>query len=176
MKPVSAWALAASLAIPLLAASPALADVVGPNAEGCVDGSVGDSCHGGPFCSLDICTTDADCDGGEVCKDTDLCTTTIDCGGMGGPFPVTEVTGHCDDECPSGSTCTPQKVCVASSSGPGGTGGNGAGGNGTGGGNDVLVTGCACDLAGRNTALGAAGALLFAAGLAGLGGRRRRRR
>lgn len=194
MKLTSFW-LAGVLASIVLAASPARADIVPEPATGCVDGSFGATCHAGQYCALDLCTTDADCEGGEVCNDRELCTATIDCGGGGGPFPTTEVTGDCGEACPDGSACTPQKVCVSPSTGTttvsstGGAGGpavGGAGGSGGGGGQsaggaggdgtEVVVTGCACTLDRRGRALGAASALLFAAGLAGLARRRKRSR
>lgn len=181
----------------LLAAPPARADVVPEPPMDCLDGTVGETCHGGPYCAPDTCTTDAECDAGKVCKDRDLCTATIDCGGMGGPAPTTEVTASCGEACPAGDTCSVLKVCVTASSGTGGAGGattsggaggstttggtggasvGGAGGSGGGGGDDVVVSGCSCRVPGAGTAVGAAGALLFALGLAGLGGRRRRQR
>lgn len=182
MKQRAFWMSIALFTTALLAAPPARADVVPEPPIDCLDGTVGETCHGGPYCAPATCATDADCDAGEVCKDTDLCTATIDCGGIDGPAPTTEVTASCGEACPAGDTCSLLKVCVTASSGTGGTGGTttsggpgGAGGSGGGGGNDVVVSGCSCRVPGTGTAVGAAGALLFALGLAGLGGRRRRR-
>lgn len=184
MKQRAFWMSITLFTTALLTAPPARADVVPEPPMDCLDGTVGETCHGGPYCAPDTCTTDADCDAGEVCKDTDLCTATIDCGGIDGPAPTTEVTASCGEACPAGDTCSLLKVCVTASSGTGGTtttggaGGatvGGAGGSGGSGGNDVVVSGCSCRVPGTGTAVGAAGALLFALGLAGLGGRRRRR-
>lgn len=187
MKLLFPLCLTGLFALTFLAARPARADIVPEPPSDCVDGSAGETCHGGPYCALDLCTTDADCDGGKVCQDHNLCTSTIDCGGGSGPAPTTLVTGDCAEGCPAGSVCGVQKVCVTPSGGTtgsttggagapavGGGGGSAAGGSG-GGGDDYVVTGCACALDPGSRALGAAGALLFAAGLAGLGGRRRRR-
>lgn len=192
MKLASTLSTIGLFAMTLFAAAPAFADVVPDPPMNCVDGSIGTTGHCGPYCVPTVCTTDADCDEGKVCKDTDLCTEKVDCGGG---YTFTEVTAECAEACPSGSACTIQKVCVTPSSGTtggsgagasgagasgvggnggGGKGGSGAGGSG-GGGGDILVTGCACDLAGGNVAAGTAGGLLFALGLAGLGGRKRRR-
>jgi hypothetical protein len=181
-----AYFASALFAITCLAASPARADVVGPEPDSCPDGSVPSACHGGPYCHPFSCMTDADCDPGLSCKDRDLCTADIDCGGAE-PYIIKQITGTCESGCAAGSTCVTQKVCVPPSTGTttgaggGGSSGNGGGGNGGAGGGggsggEVVVTGCACDLARGNVALGAAGGALFVLGLAGLGTRRRRRR
>ncbi|MEZ4299450.1 MAG: hypothetical protein R3B70_31150 [Polyangiaceae bacterium] len=155
------FSIVISTAALLVSAGAARADVVGPPADNCPDGAVGQTCHGGPYCAPDICAANEECSEGEVCADTELCTGTIDCGGGGGPSPTTSVTGTCAAGCAAGSTCTTQKVCVPDPSKP----------------DEVVVTGCACDLPGAGTtALGGSAALLFATALAGLRARRRKRR
>lgn len=174
MKKAAFFSLFTAACATFLSIGSAYADVVGPPPDSCINGGIPSTCHGGPFCALDSCTTDADCEGGKVCKETPLCTGTIDCGGGGGPSPTTQVAGSCDAGCQSGSACTKQLVCVASSTG---TGGGGSGGDGAGGtGDDLVVTGCACQVVGTKTAVGMGGGLFFLVAAAALRSRRKSRK
>ena len=86
-----------------------------PNA--CPVGGAADSCHGGPFCSLETCSSDDDCNAGQVCQSTQLCVGKIDCAGgftpvdAGASF-VTTVEGTCEQGQACAATCETHKVCV----------------------------------------------------------------
>ncbi len=165
MKPRSGWLALCSFALAALSSYPVHADVVGPEPATCPDGSVPSTCHGGPFCYPATCSSDADCDEGETCKDASLCTEPFDCGGgWGGSAPSTNVLAACGSGCAKG-TCSTLKVCQQE----GGEGGSGGGGD------DYLVKGCTCSVEKAPT-LGLAGTLALVAGLLAFTGRRRSRR
>lgn len=85
------------------------ADAIEPPRTDCVEGSEGDSCHGGPYCRARGCTGPSDCRIGERCAARDLCALTFDC------FwdTVPAVDGACGSAgCAAGSTCTSLFVCV----------------------------------------------------------------
>lgn len=64
--------LPVSLAAITLLLSPAVrADAVLPPPEDCPPGSIGQSSHNGPFCSVTTCSTDADCEGKCSWRDRD---------------------------------------------------------------------------------------------------------
>ncbi len=95
------------------------ADAVGPPPSSCPDGSRGESCHGGDFCSPERCSDEIDCDGDEYCDTVRLCIDRIDC--ASGWTPPGEhywndtVEGHCaggESECSTGS-CQMVRVCIS---------------------------------------------------------------
>lgn len=153
------------VAFGLSLAGTAAADVVPPEPTDCPAGSIGATCHGGPFCRPDTCDTQADCDAGFICEDTQACISTIDCGGIGGPAPTDAFEGLCggDGSCATG-TCEARKLCLpeggatavsssattsgagagASSSVAGGNGGNGGSSEGT----TRVDQGCGCEVVG----------------------------
>ena len=132
--------MAAVLGAALLAApAAARADAIGPPPQDCPAGTVGESCHGGPFCDPEECTGDSTCKDGKTCQAVKYCTRQLDCaGGWGkGPYYRTEVKGLCgiNSTCASGGTCTSLKVCLS-----GAVAGDG--------GADTPARGCSCDLSG----------------------------
>lgn len=105
----------ASLALAgLLTVGSAAADVIGPPPTTCLDGSVGASDHGGPYCRPLRCSSDADCKDGRVCRKLALCVGTFSGGGdrpKGEPPPTyQDVIARCDKadrsacKCPSDSS------------------------------------------------------------------------
>lgn len=97
-----------ALGLVLLAGSgTASADALPPEdgSLDCPDGSEAAVCHGGNYCRLDTCETDADCDG-RACEAQDLCLGTIDCAGDD-PTPTNTPNAR---EC-SGSCCETVRVC-----------------------------------------------------------------
>ncbi len=154
---------AARLVVPivLLLSFSAGADVVGPPPTDCPDGTEGDSCHGGAFCSPKRCTDTAACAAGTSCQEVKLCIAPINCGSHGMTSFVDSVKGSC----PSGTcvegTCRPVSVCMAGASAPG--------------------RGCSCAVAaapdrGRSGAAGGCAALLSLLAAAALLSRRGPRR
>ncbi|MEQ9320971.1 MAG: MYXO-CTERM sorting domain-containing protein [Polyangiaceae bacterium] len=147
-------------------ASTAAADAVPPEPTDCPAGSIGSTCHGGPFCRPDTCDTANDCDAGFICEDTQACISTIDCGGIGGPAPTDAYEGPCGsgDSCTDG-TCQPIKICLpeggatavssgattssgaGASSSTGGSGGEGGNGEGT----TRVDQGCGCEVVGARS-------------------------
>ena len=103
------WAL--SLWAPVAAA-----DAVPPPPTNCVEGSYGETCHGGPHCRPRACSDDGGCEPGESCQPLALCIDQIDCGGQGGPFFVDEVTGSCPGGSCAEGTCQGTMVCAPTGS------------------------------------------------------------
>src|SRR5688572_26829168 len=105
----------------------ARADVVGPEPESCPAGTIGRSCHGGPYCAPRGCAMDAECGEGAACVERTLCITRIGCAGGLPPdadpadFEVDQVEGSCPDDC--GGECRAERVCVSTSSVGGGSDG-----------------------------------------------------
>lgn len=153
-------------------AATAQADAVPMPPEDCMEGTTGDSCHGGIYCGPSNCTDGSQCDSGEVCEDRELCIGQIDCTGgwdpEAGPFYSDTVEGSCAGgaACSSG-TCQTLKVCVS----PATTSGGGTTSGGSSGGATEVDQGCGCRLVGRPAARSPWWALL---GLPLLLGRRRR--
>jgi MYXO-CTERM domain-containing protein len=109
---------AASLALVLFAASPALADVVGPPPEECPAGSRPSTAHSGPFCApTTSCEADADCETG-TCTEVRQCIETRGCGGLeppdAEPCTLEHVVGPCGDDgaCEIG-VCESRRACDA---------------------------------------------------------------
>jgi MYXO-CTERM domain-containing protein len=109
------WALVALLL--LAPGARARADVVESPPEDCPPSSVGDTCHGGPFCKLITCTMNTDCTDGATCQDVMACVGSISCGGLegGGDPPIPTTTGPCKEggTCDGEALCKPIKQCVA---------------------------------------------------------------
>lgn len=185
--------MALGLSFALSFASTAAADAVPPEPTDCPDGSIGATCHGGPFCRPDTCDTQADCDPGLVCADTQACISTVDCGGIGGPAPTDAYEGPCSagGSCTEG-TCQTTKLCLpeggttavssgattssnassgagASTSVAGGSSGEGGSGEGS----TRVDQGCGCEVVGGSSA--SAWWLLVGAAALPLWRRRRRR-
>jgi len=190
------WALAA-----LLWLAPGLgarADVVDRPPADCPQGSVGDTCHGGPFCRPMTCSMDSECVGDATCQDVMACIGSIDCTGGGGGTaadpPIPTITGPCKDGvCGADTTCQAIKQCIGpvdpttggggssgggsptsggtATSGTASTGGGTASstGDGTGGGSKGGCTGCAA-----HSGDGVGGSTLALLAIAGLVRRRRR--
>ena len=116
-----AVSFAVSLSAFLAHPTSALADVVGPPATGCLEGTEGATCHGGPFCRPLDCKTDADCGNGLVCKDKPQCIGSIICAGLLPPdanpndYAQPSSDGACPngDECVAPAACETRKVCVS---------------------------------------------------------------
>lgn len=117
------WTLGVILAAGLIGTTMAArADVVFPAPTDCPPGSFGDTHHGGPHCSADLCTEEpARCAAnGATCQDHGLCTEQRQGASRGGPFTFTVVVGVCDPEgkCAQGK-CEKLKVCVPAAAGSG---------------------------------------------------------
>ncbi len=117
-----------ALAWVALLVPPATADVVGPDAEDCVEGTSGRSCHGGPYCRPDRCLVSADCSGGETCQELGLCVGKVGCAGMLDPgedpadYERDDITGRCTPgETGACSTCQTIKVCAGPGAQAGGS-------------------------------------------------------
>ena len=94
-------ALCSSL-LPAIAA----ADVIGPLPTTCEEGSEPVPCHGPATCRADSCTTDADCDPGEVCQSRNYCVREHCClGGWGGGCGPSDYVIHVDGPCTGGGGC-----------------------------------------------------------------------
>jgi len=112
------WVLLAMMAI--CHASSARADAVGMPPTDCPNGSWGESCHGGEFCTPSYCTDDGDCDDGRTCEVLDVCVARIDCAGGWNPegehYWNDTFQGLCTegpDDCITG-VCQAISVCVSS--------------------------------------------------------------
>jgi hypothetical protein len=105
-----AWSLATAA---FVLGPGARADVVGPDAENCPDGSNGTSCHGGPYCHPRACVDDSVCEEGRRCLDTALCVEQFDCTSGYGTFYADHVTGSCGGgaSCERG-VCSTHRVCA----------------------------------------------------------------
>jgi MYXO-CTERM domain-containing protein len=114
-----------SIAI-LLSASVAAADAVAPPPTDCPNGTHGESSHTGPYCAPQTCSSDADCSGGQTCRELAMCIAQQACGGLmldAGPYPdggfpppcrFDAVHGLCNAgaACTTG-TCETRRVCAA---------------------------------------------------------------
>jgi hypothetical protein len=110
-----------ALVLSLFVASTAHADGI-PTLPPCPDGTRMLSCHGPRVCAPDACTTDADCDGGDACRDVSLCSIASYCGGGRPPpdatstgFAATSYERSCSEGCSAGESCAAVRVCVAPS-------------------------------------------------------------
>ncbi len=88
----------------------ALADAIGPDPEGCPNGSIGTSSHAGEWCEPTVCfVDDAECRTGDCVEGIGLCITReeVGCGGMrrdsGEPCTFTKEEAH--------GTCSEQSDC-----------------------------------------------------------------
>ena len=98
----------------LLASASVSADVVSPPPDECPVGSLGDTCHGGPYCRLSECTDDSRCDDGMTCQEVDLCVGGHHCYGRIGDGTTMQTSeGLCGDEgeCERGD-CETVRVCA----------------------------------------------------------------
>ena len=89
------------------------ADVVPPPPDECPIGSDGDTCHGGPYCRLSVCTDDSNCREG-TCQELEICVGSFLCPGRMGPGMTMQTSeGACTGgaECDSG-TCETVRVCA----------------------------------------------------------------
>ena len=105
-----------------LTGSPARADVVGPGPESCPSGGTPASCHGGPYCALTECQTDADCAAGvSVCREAPICVGKVVCAGLLPPDanladyerPSVESTCKVGSTCQDGTSCATKRLCAA---------------------------------------------------------------
>lgn len=108
-------AIAISALLSLLC-SRAAADVVPPEPTNCPPGTVGRTCHGGPYCGVETCSATAPCKGTLTCQTTQFCIVQINCAGGwgGGPYYVDSVKGSCaggaackEGVCKTVQTCLP---------------------------------------------------------------------
>jgi MYXO-CTERM domain-containing protein len=109
------WTSLAALAVGLLWAASAQADVVRPPPQDCPVGSIGQTGHGGPYCAAARCSASAPCRTG-VCQQTKLCLLMRTMGGgrrIEPRPPVETVTGSCagNKKCSVGK-CESVRVCV----------------------------------------------------------------
>jgi hypothetical protein len=154
----------ACLALLALLPARARADVIAPPVDGaCPDGSDPQASHGlsPAFCNPRLCSTDAECTGGNPCTERPFCAT--------GPWVVDDCP--LGDECTSGAPCTTLKVCAGALPPP--DAGPPDGGDTSGAPDDMVVTGCSCRVAGP--AQGAAWCVLGAAAATAAWVLRRRR-
>lgn len=162
-----ALALLFSLAASLTVARSARADVVGPPPESCPPLGTGSTCHGGPYCAPDICTTEADCAPGQVCRDVSICVGPFDCTSGYGTFTAEQIIGACGASCLPPAACATRHVCTPAP-------GRDAGSSADAGGAYFTSYGCGCGVPGGNVAAGAAS--LVIAAICGVALRRSRRR
>jgi len=146
-------ALTAALAavVITMGSATAHADAVPPPPEDCMEGTTGDTCHGGIFCRPRTCTDVSGCNDSELCEERELCIGQIDCTGgwdpEAGPFYSDTVEGSCPGGAPCvEGTCQTVKVCVSpsTSSSSGGTSSGGGTTSGSSGGATVVDQGCGC--------------------------------
>jgi MYXO-CTERM domain-containing protein len=91
----------------------ARADVVPPPATNCPTGSVGATCHGGPYCAPKKCTDYASCASGLTCQPVKFCINKLNCTGGWGTSYADEVVGSCEGGAPcSKGTCQTVVVCL----------------------------------------------------------------
>jgi MYXO-CTERM domain-containing protein len=103
-----------TLAMALLWGGIARADVVPPPPTSCLDGSLGKTCHGGPYCAPVLCHDSSSCAGGKTCRPTALCIDQLDCFGRGGGPKVDRVVGSCELGALCGSgICQSVQVCAS---------------------------------------------------------------
>ena len=99
----------AALSVVLMALGPAsaLADVVMPRPDDCIEGTRAATGHGGPRCAPLSCSADADCKGGTVCRELPLCVGVVHGGGRRPPGvkrpTYKTVVARCDKA--DGSSC-----------------------------------------------------------------------
>ena len=91
----------------------ARADVVMPPPKTCPEGATPSTCHGGPYCKPEVCSSTTGCPPGTACKSKELCIDQINCGGKVGPVYNDAVK----DTCPGGvpckvGTCKTVSVCI----------------------------------------------------------------
>ena len=116
----------------LITAAPAYADVVESPPDECPEGSSPDTCHGGPHCVPNRCSTDTDCTEGFVCEEREYCVGTVNCAGMLGPgedprdYDRDVILGTCRD---CSEACNFIRLCVPPLPSGGGGGGCSAGGS-----------------------------------------------
>lgn len=175
MRPMKAMRVLLGCTALLLRVGAARADAVPPPPPDCLEGTEGQTCHGGPYCSPKVCAEDADCGAGKVCQPRQLCVAEINCGGGWEPDPEPALAQNVVGTCEGGAACGPPASCVAlrvcgPSSGTGSAGGA-AGGSSTGR-DDVTITGCDCAV-GAASGAPAAGLAALLAGAALLAARRR---
>jgi MYXO-CTERM domain-containing protein len=106
----------------LLAARPALADVVDPEPDSCPPGSTPSTAHTGPYCRpTPDCASDSACGAGATCDAVMQCIETRGCGGLMGPdsapCTIEHVVGPCagDGTCAVGE-CRARQVCNGAAS------------------------------------------------------------
>lgn len=92
----------------------AFADKVPPPPEECPPGATPATNHGGPYCRPGTCTTDADCEGGNVCQEQALCIATDTYSARKGQATRQVAEGVCNNggSCASPATCQSAKRCV----------------------------------------------------------------
>ena len=100
----------------------ARADVVMPPPKTCPAGTKPGTCHGGPHCKPEECSSSASCAPGQVCQGQKYCMQTINCGGgYGGPSYVDVARAACAGATPCKvGKCTTVQVCGAKGSVPDG--------------------------------------------------------
>ena len=130
-----------------LAVATARADAVPPPPDDCLEGTTGDTCHGGIFCRARGCTDGSQCDGGELCEDRELCVGQVDCAGGWDPDAGPSYTNTVEATCEGGAacaegTCQTVKVCVPPTTASGG----GTTSGGSSGGAQEVDQGCGCRL------------------------------
>ncbi len=106
--------LAVWLILAAAMAWPAAADVVGPPPDHCPNGSIPDSSHAGPTCWPSVCSSNSDCDSGEVCVERALCVEPVHGFSHGGGFTLDHAVTSCDGSgvCPPGATCQSDRRCM----------------------------------------------------------------
>lgn len=158
-----------SLAISIGATGSARADVVNPPPETCPPLGEGATCHGGPYCTPDVCVTEADCAPGQVCRDVAICVAPFDCTSGYGTFTSEQIIGACGSSCFPPASCATRHVCTPA---PGRDAGPVTDGGSPG---FLAKYGCGCDVPGAgNVAIGGMSVLIAA--LCGAALRRGRRR
>ena len=104
-----------------LLGSSARADVAPPEPTSCPHGGTPSTCHGGPYCALEECDSDADCVAGTtVCRELSLCVGKVVCAGLLPPdanvadYERPTVEGSCANgaSCPATSSCGSRRICA----------------------------------------------------------------